>query len=174
MDFAVIPECFVDTNLIETLVPPRGKGYNHQKGCGTVTKVMKEKFSDAFALGIIDKDKKQVDYLNDFTEVLNEGALILHKHKSRHHYIIQISPAIEAFILENAKLATVSIIDFNLPEDQTLFQKESKKEQSKKDPRFKNLFKAIQHAGTNDFLKLAKWVEYLIETNYRTDIKDLI
>ena len=42
MDLAIIPECFVDTNLIETLIPPISQ-YNHQKGCGTVTKVMKEK-----------------------------------------------------------------------------------------------------------------------------------
>lgn len=28
----IIPECYVDTNLIETLVPT-AKGYNHQKGC---------------------------------------------------------------------------------------------------------------------------------------------
>jgi len=30
------------TNLIETLIPPISQ-YNHQKGCGTATKVMKEK-----------------------------------------------------------------------------------------------------------------------------------
>ena len=39
----IIPECYVDTNLIETLVPT-AKGYNHQKGCNNVVKVMKEKF----------------------------------------------------------------------------------------------------------------------------------
>jgi hypothetical protein len=41
MDLCIITECYVDTNLIETLSPPDGH-YNHQKGCGTVTKVMKE------------------------------------------------------------------------------------------------------------------------------------
>jgi len=29
MDLAIIPECYIDTNLVETLVPPVGKGYNH-------------------------------------------------------------------------------------------------------------------------------------------------
>jgi hypothetical protein len=60
MNFAIIPECYVDTNLVETLVPPTGRGYNHQHGCGTVTKVMKERFADGFAVGIIDKDKKEL------------------------------------------------------------------------------------------------------------------
>ena len=64
---SIIPECYVDTNLIETLVPPKdGKGYNHRKGCPAVAKVMMEKFADRFALGIMDKDKKMVKYLEEF------------------------------------------------------------------------------------------------------------
>jgi hypothetical protein len=76
MDQSVIPECFIDTNLLETLVPPITQ-YNHQKGCGTVTKVMKERFTDRFALGIIDKDKYEVEYLKEFEEVCSSDSLIL-------------------------------------------------------------------------------------------------
>ena len=50
----IIPECYVDTNLIETLVPT-AKGYNHQKGCNNVVKVMKEKLSDKFGVFLVDK-----------------------------------------------------------------------------------------------------------------------
>lgn len=125
MDLAVIPECFVDTNLIETLVPPIGKGYNHQKGCGTVTKVMKAKFANSFAVGIIDKDKRQVDYLNEFDEVINAGTLLLHKHKNKQHYIIQINPAIESFIMQSANSVGVSVTDFSLSADKDLFQKKN-------------------------------------------------
>jgi hypothetical protein len=61
MDFHIIPECYLDTNLIETLVPPEGDGYNHQMGCPNVAKKMTEgkALKDGFALGIIDKDKKK-------------------------------------------------------------------------------------------------------------------
>lgn len=173
MDLAVITECYVDTNLIETIAPPNGKGYNHQKGCGTVTKVMKEYFADSFALGIIDKDKKQIDYLNEFTEVINAGSLLLHKHKTKHHYIIQINPVVETFIFNNAEVVGISISDFNLPEDKDLFKKESKKEQCKKDQRFKGLFKAIKNAGSVDFLRLSQWVEYLRDTTYNAEISEL-
>lgn len=173
MDLAVITECYVDTNLIETIAPPNGKGYNHQKGCGTVTKVMKEYFADSFALGIIDKDKKQIDYLNEFTEVINAGSLLLHKHKTKQHYIIQINPVVETFIINNAEVVGISISDFNLPEDKELFKKESKKEQSKKDQRFKGLFKAIKNAGSADFLRLSQWVEYLRDTTYNAEISEL-
>jgi len=137
MDQSVIPECYVDTNLVETLVPPRGQ-YNHQKGCGTVTKVMKERFADRFALGIIDKDKNEVDYLKEFDQVCISGSLILHKHRTRHHYIIQICPAIERFIMANAIAVSIALTDFGLPSDFELLKRESKKITSKKDLRFRD------------------------------------
>ncbi len=61
-DLSILPECYVDTNLLETLVPPH-KGYNHQKGCGTVVQRMQGKLQDCFAVGILDKDKKITPYL---------------------------------------------------------------------------------------------------------------
>jgi hypothetical protein len=174
MDLAVIPECYVDTNLIETLVPPVGKGYNHKSGCGGVTKVMQEKFSDRFAVGIIDRDKKQVKYLNEFILEINAGSLMLHKHKTKHHYIIQINPAVEAFIIQSANSVGILITDFDLPADRNLLQKISKTLQGKKDPRFRNLFEAIYRAGAVDFLKLAKWVKYLRDNNYHADVNDIM
>ncbi|MDQ6762143.1 MAG: hypothetical protein M3015_05895 [Bacteroidota bacterium] len=91
MDNAIFPECYLDTNLIETIVPPvkrnNQQGYNHQKGCGTVSSRMKKQFADRFALGIIDKDKHEIDYLKEFTVVLEQDSLILHKHNNprKHH-----------------------------------------------------------------------------------------
>ncbi|MCF6403632.1 hypothetical protein L3C95_12145 [Chitinophaga filiformis] len=174
MDLAVIPECFVDTNLLETLVPPVTR-YNHQKGCGTVTKVMKQNFSDRFAIGIIDKDKYEVDYLKEFTVVCQAGALILHRHSNiaRHHYIIQISPAMERFILDNATLANISLSDFNLPEDLEQLKKVSKSVNSKYDERFKRLFIAMREAGARDLIRLADWVSYLKENTYQADLRVL-
>lgn len=177
MDLSILPECYVDTNLIETLVPPRKRGhqlgYNHQKGCGTVASRMIKNFNDQFALGIIDKDKHQVDYLKEFDELINLKTLILHKHKTKHHYIIQINPAIERFILDNANLVGVSVAEYDLPTNFDLFKQASKKENSKYDLRFKNLFKALIKNNAPDFMKLAGWIKYLKETNYKADIEDL-
>jgi hydrogenase maturation factor HypF (carbamoyltransferase family) len=165
MDQAFIPECFVDTNLIETLVPPV-RQYNHQKGCGTVTKVMREKFADRFAVGIIDKDKHAVDYLNEFDEVYNDGSLLLYKHKIKHHYIIQISPAMERFILSNANAIGISLEDYQLPSDLTLLKKESKTVNTKNDRRFKQLFKTLINNGAPEIQRLRAWIDYLKEQNY--------
>lgn len=41
----IISECYVDTNLLETLVPT-SKGYNHQKGCNNVVKTMQTKLTE--------------------------------------------------------------------------------------------------------------------------------
>ncbi|MCT1523672.1 MULTISPECIES: hypothetical protein [Bacteroidota] len=170
MDLHIIPECYVDTNLIETLVSPQ-KGYNHQKGCGTVTKVMKERFSDDFALGIVDKDKKEIDYLKEFTEVHSKGNLILHKHKSRHHYIIQINPAIEQFILTVVNEVGVHLNEYDLPDSIDALKKVSKSVNSKNDQRFKRLFKDIKKIGGNELNILSSWVEHLKSNTYRSDLE---
>jgi len=172
MDQSIIPECFVDTNLIETLVPPTGQ-YNHQKGCGTVTKVMKQRFADRFALGIIDRDKHEVDYLKEFNEICTSGSLILHKHKIRHHYIIQINPAIERFIIKNTEAVGISLQAFDLPTDFELLKKESKTVNSKNDQRFTKLFKSLNKHGAPEIIKLSMWISYLKKENYHADLSVL-
>ncbi|PYF74557.1 hypothetical protein B0O44_1032 [Pedobacter nutrimenti] len=173
MDLSIIPECYVDTNLVETLVPPSKGGYNHQKGCGTVTSVMKGKFSDSFAVGIIDKDKKQVDYLNEFNLVHQFENLFLHKHKDRHHYIIQINPALERFLISGADEVNISLEDYGLPIDMDRLKKISKSVNSKEDPRFKKLIRATLKAGSPAFITLAKWITYLKDKNYAVNIEEL-
>ena len=179
MGDAVFPECYVDTNLTETIAPPvrRGaqQGYNHQKGCGTVAMKMQEHYGDRFALGIIDKDKHALDYLKEFTEAINAGSLILHRHTdpAKHHYIIQISPAIEQFILDSAASVNVSLEEFGLPSDFDHLKKVSKQKNSKSDTSFRNLFKAIHAKAAPQFQMLSGWVQYLRETTYKADIAEL-
>ncbi|MDX9880560.1 MAG: hypothetical protein RBS73_00750 [Prolixibacteraceae bacterium] len=117
MDQAFIPECFVDTNLIETLVPRAAiqsserlrygnKGYE-RKVCGQV------------CCWYYRQRQHAVDYFNEFDEVYNDDSLLLYKHKIKHHYIIQISPAMEQFILSIANAIGLSRQDYQLPSDLT-------------------------------------------------------
>lgn len=135
MDEAVIPECYVDTALVETVAPPQKRGgqqgYNHQKGCGTVARTMQKNFGGRFALGIIDRDKQEVDYLNELTEAIDAGEPIPHKHKTKPHYVIQIRPAIQRFILANADAADISLERFGLPTDFEELKRVAKKKNSK-------------------------------------------
>lgn len=108
----IIPECYVDTNLVETLVCHGG--CNHQKGCNQVAKVMKEKFSNRFAVGIIDADKRKPSYLNEFNELAASSHLKLYRHNNRNHYIILVSPAIDGFILSCAQAGEINMTDFGV------------------------------------------------------------
>jgi hypothetical protein len=172
VDLCIIPECYIDTNLIETLVPPQ-TGYNHQKVCGTVSNRMKGKLVDSFAVGIIDKDKKDIDYLSEFDQVVQFGRLYLFKHCSRHHYIIQISPAMEQFILDNALSCDLRLGNYNLPESLSELKKVTKSVNSKKDQRFKQLFKDIHKSNSDEFRVLTRWIHYLKEGTYNTIMSEL-
>ena len=48
MDLHILPECYVDTNLVETITKSR---FNHKKGCNNVVKAMLEAnhLKDGFA-----------------------------------------------------------------------------------------------------------------------------
>jgi hypothetical protein len=174
MDFNIIPECFVDTNLIETIAPPTDKkqGYNHGKGCSTVAKKMLEEkaLKEGFAVGIIDKDKKEIRYLLEFDEIIEKDYLKLFKHPKKHHYFIQIMPVVEKWILRNAEEVDVTLSDFNLPNELEQFKMISKKRTSREDPNLKNLFKELKRKEASGIMTLSKWVTYLKKENYKVDI----
>ena len=68
------------------------------------------------ALGIIDKDKRPLHYLSEFSGVSCKTNVELFKHRGKQHFFILINPAIKVFILANATAAGISLSDFNLPD----------------------------------------------------------
>ena len=171
MGLAFIPECYVDTNLLETIAPFNGR-YNHQKGCGTVAKVMQQSFLDRFAVGIIDKDKQAVKYLNEFELACSSGSPPFYKHGTRPHYMILIAPAMERFILKNVADAGVYLPEFGLPTDLTELKKASKTVTSKNDPRFKGLFRSLVNKEAPEIMKLVAWIEYLRANTYQANMEE--
>lgn len=169
-ELAIITECYVDTNLIETIVPPQ-KGYNHQMNCVKVGSVMQKNFSDRFAIGIIDKDKKTIKYLEEFNLVVDTGSLCLHKHKTKHHYIIQIAPAAERFILDAASSLETSLKNFGLSDTLEGLKNYTKHQSSKTDPNLKNAFRALKKSQS--FSILANWIVYMKDKQFQIDIANL-
>jgi hypothetical protein len=172
MDLSILPECYVDTCLIETLVPPITH-YNHQKGTGTVAKKMKQWFGDRFAVGVIDRDKRELHYLREFYSVSAKYNLELFKHNQKHHYLILIEPAIESFILRNAKEAGIRLENFDLPSSLDELRKISKSVESKKDPRFKALFRALIDQNQEEMVVLTAWISYFKNNNYDATLEAL-
>lgn len=165
----IIPECYVDTNLIETLVC--NAGCNHQKGCNQVAKVMQEKFADRFAVGIIDADKRRPSYLNSFIELASSKHLKLFRHTERYHYIILVHPAIDGFILSCAEVNNIVLADYDLSPDLKKFTAQTKNVMSNKDSRFKKLFLAMGNAGEIKLLK--DIISYLVSKTYTASDEDL-
>lgn len=161
----VMPECFVDTNLIEYLLD---SSVNHQHCCSKVVGTMKEKFADEFAIGIIDRDKVKMGYLKECDMLAQKGHLTIYKHKTLPHYLITIAPAIDKFVLDCAREQRVSVENYDLPSNLKAFTKETKQVVSNKDKRFKALFSAIEQHG--EMVALRKMLEYLNSTRYDVDL----
>lgn len=168
-DLFIIPECFIDTNLVETLIIT--EGCNHQKGCNTVVNTMRQKFSDGFAVGIIDNDKRRVSYAAEFSEIVCTPSLSLRKHRSKPHYLIMVSPAMDGFLLKCAEELGLSLREFGLPDKLSDFTSVTKSVTSKNDKAFKKLFRAMEKAS--EMIVLKAWLEYLKRNQYNCKAEEL-
>jgi hypothetical protein len=175
MDLHIIPECYIDTKLIKALVPPQTR-YNHQKGCSTVTKVMQKRFNDDFAVGIIDRDKKELGYASEFNLVVEiTENLQLFKHRSKNHYLIFICPAVEKWIISCAIDTDLLLQDFGLPSDFVALTKITKTSKSENNDEyssnFKDLFNALRLENPSNVAVLRFWIEYLKANPYQADLE---
>lgn len=171
MDLHILPECFVDTNLVETIVPTK-TGYNHKKGCNYVVKAMQETkiLKDGFALGIVDEDKIILNYTKEFNVIVDKKQLKLLKHPQKNYYFIYVIPAIEKWIINNANEIHIKLTDFGLPHDFSELRKHTKLATSHDDDRFKRLFKEMKNQNASGVLLLSKWVNYLKQHPYNADL----
>lgn len=168
-ELAIIPECYADTCLVETIISARH--CNHQKSCTKVSRTMQTKFKNEFALGVIDKDKRRIPYLNEFDLIGSKASLLLHKHKSQPHYIIQLLPAVEGFILQSVKEKNIKLADYGFPETLSELTRITKQITSKKDPKLKKLITDLKDA--TGIKLLADLLEYLATNRYNCDISIL-
>lgn len=177
MDLHVLPECYIDTKLIKTLLPPKPR-YNHQKGTNVLTR-MQDEFSDSFALGVCDEDFKDRAYVEEFREIYClADALRLFKHPLRHHYIILRCPGAEKWDIAAAEEAGLHLSEFDLPHDYLKLRKITKTSKSEEhDPysdNFRRLFKALKQHKPLRIAVLTFWMDYLKTNPYTADINWLI
>ena len=170
-DWHILPECYIDTNLIEFLLG--SNGVNHQKGCNFVAKQMNEsKLKDMFSIGIIDNDKRQPTYVSEFTIVAQSQHIELLKHKSRPHFIIRITLAMDQFIIDCASETSVRLEEFGLPSTLEALTKVTKDVKAKNDYRFKSLFNAVSHS--NEMVILRSVIKYLNTHRYQSNTEEII
>jgi hypothetical protein len=175
MDKSIMPECYADTLLIEALVPSK-TGYNHKMGCFKVEAEMKLGiFKDQFAVGIIDNDKWQISYLNEFEEIDKiVGSLILWKHKAKSHFIIQICPALEKWVINICDSENINLVEFGLSSDLEDLKKYTKSQSDLRDKKLKHLFKVISNKyNSKEVCKLRGWISILKEKTYKVELNEL-
>jgi len=174
MEGSFVPECYFDTVLVRAILQT-DTALNHKKGCPNVVKAMKEgKLSDVFAVGIIDKDKNELDYLNEFDKY-DFGRLILHRHKNnnKHHYFVQLNPPIEKWILEVAEEAEIDLADYGLPKDVLKLRKITKSEVAGEVPLLMSLSWALLQSESDTIKRFERWIKYLRDNRYNSDINQL-
>jgi len=159
----ILPECFVDTTLAETLSFPQTKyGYKHKRSCTKVFVEMNKRTKDVL-FGIIDNDKEPPPAFNSFKLLKSHSEnLAIYKHNDRQHYIVTIGrkgKAIEDFILKNAEKCGISMLEHNLPDNLSELIKLTKDITTKNNPDLKRLFKAIKQNENSDFHTLSQWIE---------------
>ena len=177
----IIPECYVDTCLINTLLGVSKNGVNHGKGNNSVSNKMKDDFGDSFAVGIIDRDKREIEYIKEFN-LWNESIkeyLLLYKHPSKHHYIIQLCPESETWICNVSNDLKINLQDdYNLPDVPRKMAKFSKDVDVANNEKFVRLFKEIKKRGIdNNYEPVVKLISWLIELNdntYNADVNKLM
>lgn len=169
MEEHIIPECYFDTVLVKAIL--NRKRINHQKSCSKVESTVRE--IDDFALGIIDKDKKEIAYLKEFIEEISTGHLKLWKHREKKHYFIQVIPAIEKFVLNAIEEAQIETEDLNLPLELEALKRYTKYKLVNESEDIKTLCKRLVNSNSNSMKTFSYWLTYLLEHNRNADINIL-
>lgn len=164
----VLTECYVDTNIIRTLL--EAKHVNHKYGCACVHREIANRFNDNFAVGIVDDDKHKV-YKENYKDIAQSKHLKLLKEEGKPHYLILVSKAAEDFILSCAKEMGVSMRDYGLPEDFKELKGVTKTRQSSKDPRITDLIKDLK--GSTEMIRLKNVLTDLVDKKYKANEEDL-
>lgn len=167
-----IPECYLDTNLVEVLLE-KPDAVNHKKGSTTIAARMKEpRLADSFVVASIDDDKRKLKELDEFLKIerLWRNGLKLFKHPVRKHYFIQLSPAIERWILIESAKGEIRLEDYGLPGD-IRGLKGMKSLSQRRDTRFGNLFRdMLKNEKCDEIIELKRWLIFFRDNNYNSNI----
>lgn len=169
----IMPECFIDTTLVASLLDAK---VSHKHSRNEVAREMeKGRYKDAFAVGIIDNDKREISYMENFDEIGRTDNLTFLKHRDKHQYVIKVGKehkAMETFIKANVEAIGMQMEDFNLPSDLAELIAQTKDSvATQKDPRIIKLCKKIRQSP--EVAKLQDVLAYLATNKYNVDIEEL-
>ncbi len=168
-----VPECFFDTLLLKRLLQTN-KRLVHRKGSNNVVNDLDKRLKNSFAVALIDKDKRELNYLRECDVHYEGNKLVLLKHKSRKHFIIQLNPPLENWIIDVLEENGLLIEDFGYSKDYKKLKKQIKSDiDNESDERLNKLVNAIIKTDCGSIKKIKSFLHYLKEKNYEADINEL-
>ncbi len=175
-----VPECYFDTVLFKKILET-DKRLKHRKGCNNVVNSFriingkKGDLYDSFGVGMIDKDKKELDFLNECEAIIESDNLILWKHKERQHFIIQLCPPIEKWIIEILKTDDRNVEEFGYTNDFKKLKRRIKDDiDDEKDIKLNRLLDALLISSNPVIKRLEKILLHFRDNTYQYDINELI
>ncbi len=161
MDTRIIPECYIDTTLIEVL----GFGKtNHKLNNSEVIKTLEQNgYNNTIGIGLIDRDKNQPRSLKEKYQVIRRlDDLELYQKRDNSKRFIIVHPVIEKWIDDEAEKYQISRVKYGLPQDFKAFKNITKDINIGKKPGIKNYLSAIQNQQNSGFKKLKDLITDLL------------
>jgi hypothetical protein len=174
-----VPECYFDTVLFKKILKTNER-LKHRKGCNNVVNSFrivngkKGDLYDSFGVGMVDKDKNELDYLYECEAIIESDNLILWKHKERKHFVIQLCPPLEKWIVEILAADNRSVEEFGYSKDYKKLKHAIKEDiDDESDQKLNNLLNAILSSKSETIKKLETILLYLRDRTYAADINEL-
>ncbi len=170
-----IPECYFDTILIKKLLQTNRR-LVHRKGCNNVVNDLESRrLNGEFAVGIIDKEKRELAYLKRCNVLYNADKIVVLKHRERSQYILQLNPPIEQWLLLILEENGLKIENYGYSNNVKKLKQQIKDDiDDEKDDKLNKLVSAIINTDCTTIRKIKSLLLYLKEKNYQTDINELI
>jgi hypothetical protein len=174
-----VPECFFDTVLFKKLLQTNRR-LKHSRGCFNVVNRFrningkKGDLFDSFGVGMVDKDKHDLDYLKSCKEIYISELLILWEEKGKHHYIIQLNPPIEKWVLIISSDLSKRITDFGYTSEPKKLKRQIKDDiDDEEDKNLNDLVLFLANSNHPVINNLRTILLYLKEKNYKADSEEL-
>lgn len=134
-----------------------------------------DRLKNSFAVALIDKDKRDLNYLKQCSTLYNENKVVLFKHVDRNQFVIQLNPPLEKWVIEILEENELAIEDFGYIRDYKKLKKQIKDDiDNEGDERLNKLVNAIIKTDCESIKVIRSFLHNLKNNNYQTDTKELI
>lgn len=178
-----VPECFFDTVLFKKILQTN-RMLKHTKGCFNVVNRFRnvkgkkgDLFDSPFGLGMVDKDSKQLDFLKDECDdkkKIELPMILVWKHKVRNHYIIQLEPPLEKWLIKILDECNLKIEDFGYSRNYQKLKAEIKNDiDNEKNIKLNKLVNTFVNLSHPVIRNLKTILLYFKEKTINADIEEL-